>query len=254
MVEPKLTLVGAGPGDPELITLKGIKALQNADVILYDALANDELLAYAKKDIPKIFVGKRRGSCAFSQEEINQLIIENAYKYGHVVRLKGGDPFIFGRGYEELDFVRAFNIPTAIVPGISSAIAVPEMQQIPLTARGINESFWVTTGTTKSGEISKDIALAAKSSATVVILMAMSKLSEIIRMFEEEGKGSVAMAIIQNGTTPIEKYVLGTVSTMEALVKKEKIDNPSIMVIGEVVNLHPELIMEYAAKNPTRLD
>ncbi|MFN0050113.1 MAG: uroporphyrinogen-III C-methyltransferase, partial [Cytophagales bacterium] len=168
MIIPRLTLVGAGPGDPELITLKGIKAIQNADVILYDALANDELMEYARPSTPFVFVGKRRGSCAFSQDEINQLIVENAFKYGHVVRLKGGDPFVFGRGYEEIEFAKAFNMPVAIVPGISSSIAVPEMQMIPLTARGVNESFWVTTGTTKNGDVSKDILLAAQSSATIV--------------------------------------------------------------------------------------
>jgi uroporphyrin-III C-methyltransferase len=249
MVYPQLTLVGAGPGDPELITLKGIKALQAADVVLYDALANENLLEYVKPGTPLVFVGKRRGSCAFSQKEINQLIIENAYKYGHVVRLKGGDPFIFGRGHEELEFAKAFDIPVAIVPGISSAIAVPEMQQIPLTTRGISESFWVTTGTTKDGSISKDIALAAKSTATVVVLMAMSKLEEIMQIFDSEGRSQTPVAIIQHGTTANEKFVLGTVDTIAAITRKEGIDNPAIIVIGEVVSLHPSLVAEFVEKN-----
>ncbi len=239
---PKLTLVGAGPGDIELITIKGIKAIKNADVILYDALANEDLLLYADISIPKIFVGKRRGSCAFSQSEINQLIIENALKYGHCVRLKGGDPFIFGRGYEEVEFARAFNIPVDIVPGISSAIAVPEMQQIPLTTRGVSESLWITTGTTKDNTISTDIALAAQSTATVVILMAMSKLAEIMVIFSENGKSNTPVAIIQHGTTKNEKYIIGNVSTITDLAKKENIDNPSIIIVGEVVNLHPDMI------------
>lgn len=249
MIFPQLTLVGAGPGDPELITLKGIKALQNADVILYDALANESLLAYAKPETPLVFVGKRRGSCAFSQEEINQLIIENAYRYGHVVRLKGGDPFIFGRGHEEIEFAKAFNIPVAIVPGISSAIAVPEMQQIPLTTRGISESFWVTTGTTKDGTISKDIALAAQSTATVVVLMAMSKLEDIMQIFANEGKAHTPVAIIQHGTTAQEKYVLGTVDSIAGIARKEAIDNPAIIVIGEVVSLHPDMVKSEIMRN-----
>ncbi len=252
MIVPKLTLVGAGPGDPELITLKGIKAIQSADVILYDALANDSLLGYAKPNTPTIFVGKRRGSCAFSQEEINQLIVENAFKYGHVVRLKGGDPFIFGRGYEEIEFARAFNMPVAVVPGISSSIAVPEMQLIPLTARGVNESFWVTTGTTKNGEVSKDLVLAAQSTATVVILMAMSKLEEIMALFTEAGKQGTPVAIIQNGTTENEKIVLGTVTDIAQKARKQGLDNPSIVVVGEVVSLHPEMVKQLVEKKNLR--
>jgi len=248
MTTPKLTLVGAGPGDPDLITLKGIKALQEADVILYDALANDSLLGYAKPDTPTIFVGKRRGSCAFSQGEINQLIVENAFKYGHVVRLKGGDPFVFGRGYEEIEFARAFNMEVAVVPGISSAIAVPEMQLIPLTARGVNESFWVTTGTNKNGEVSKDMLLAAQSSATVVILMAMSKLEEIMALFSEAGKHNTPVAIIQNGTTEKEKIVLGTVNDIAAMAKTQGLDNPAIVIVGEVVALHPALVGQLVEK------
>lgn len=242
MIIPRLTLVGAGPGDPDLITVKGIKAIQDADVVLYDALANEELLGYAKPNTPFVFVGKRRGSCAFSQAEINQLIVENAFKYGHVVRLKGGDPFVFGRGYEEIEFARAFNMPVAIVPGISSSIAVPEMQMIPLTARGINESFWVTTGTTKNGDVSKDILLAAQSSATIVILMAMSKLEEIMDIFSGAGKQNTPVAIIQNGTTEMEKIVLGTVFDIAENARKQGLDNPAVVIIGEVVSLHLELI------------
>ncbi|TAG54641.1 MAG: uroporphyrinogen-III C-methyltransferase [Cytophagales bacterium] len=246
---PKLTLVGAGPGDADLITLKGIKAIQAADVILYDALANEDLLDYAKKDIPTIYVGKRRGSCAFSQAEINQLIIENALKYGYCVRLKGGDPFIFGRGFEEMEFARAFNIPVEVVPGISSAIAVAEMQHIPLTTRGVSESFWVTTGTTKDNTISSDIALAAQSSATVVILMAMSKIEEIMEIFASHGKSQTPVAIIHHGTTKNERYILGNVTDISSMARKENIDNPAIIIVGEVVNLHPDRINEWVEAN-----
>jgi len=134
---PKLTVVGAGPGDPDLITLKAVKALASADVVLYDALINEELLTYAP-DAEKIFVGKRKGCYAYRQDQINELIVSRAKSHGHVVRLKGGDPFIFGRGAEEIDYVQQFDIETAMVPGISSSFAVPAYQGIPLTKRGSN--------------------------------------------------------------------------------------------------------------------
>jgi uroporphyrin-III C-methyltransferase len=245
MKRPFLSLVGAGPGDPELITLKAIKALQKADVILYDALANEELLDYASPKAIKQFVGKRFGCHALSQKEINALIIEYAYKYGSVVRLKGGDPFVFGRAQEEIDVARAAGIPVEVIPGISSAIAVPASQMIPLTCRGINESFWVTTGTLQSGEISPDIHLAAQSSATVVLLMAMSKLEAIMDIFKANDKKDIPVAIIQNGTTDKEKYVIGTVSDIYFRAQYAGLSNPAIIIVGEVVRLHPSLIKEY---------
>lgn len=239
MVEPRLSLVGAGPGDPELITLKAIKTLQQADVILYDALANDELLSYAKPGAISRFVGKRYGCHALSQQEINHLIIEMALAHGHVVRLKGGDPFVFGRAQEEIAAAREAGIPVEVVPGISSAVAVPAGQMIPLTCRGINESFWVTTGTTQSGEISEDIKLAAQSSATVVILMAMSKLEAIMEIFAGCGKSDTPVAIIQEGTTSREKMVIGTVKDIVFRAQHAGLGNPAIIIVGEVVKLHP---------------
>jgi uroporphyrin-III C-methyltransferase len=169
--EPKITLVGAGPGDAELITVKGLKALSLADVILYDALVNTELLKYTRKEAKRIFVGKRSNSHVYSQDEINKMIVEYAFTSGHVVRLKGGDPFVFGRGHEELAYAELFNIKVEVIPGISSSYAVPELQHIPLTKRGINESFWVITATTSSGELSRDVYKAAETNAAIVILM-----------------------------------------------------------------------------------
>src|ERR1700744_1073926 len=132
MLKPFLSLVGAGPGDPELITLKAIKTIANADVILYDALANEELLKHASAKALKIFVGKRYGCHALSQKEINNLIIEYVFSHGHVVRLKGGDPFVFGRAQEEIETARSHSIKVEVIPGISSALAVPASQMIPL--------------------------------------------------------------------------------------------------------------------------
>lgn len=233
---PILTVVGAGPGDVDLITLKAIKAIESADVILYDALINEKLLEYASKETELIFVGKRKGCYAFQQEQINELIVNKAKEKGHVVRLKGGDPFIFGRGAEEIDYVRQFGLETYVVPGISSSVAVPAYQGIPLTKRGASESFWVITGTTKNHQLSGDVALAAKSTATVVILMGMSKLSEIVKIFSEENKQDISVAIIQNGTRENENVGIGTIKTIEQIVTEKKLANPAIIIIGDVVN------------------
>ncbi|WBX77845.1 uroporphyrinogen-III C-methyltransferase [Tenacibaculum ovolyticum] len=232
---PKLTVVGAGPGDVDLITLKAIKVLKTADVVLYDALVNEELLDFINPNAELIFVGKRRGCYKYQQEQINELIVERAKTHGHVVRLKGGDPFIFGRGAEEMEFAAAFNIETAMVPGISSSLAVPAYQNIPVTKRGSAESFWVITGTTKEHKLSNDVALAAKSKATVVVLMGMGKLAEIVALFQKEGKNELPVAIIQDGTTSREKVGIGTVDTILNIVKENELSNPAIIVLGEVV-------------------
>ena len=238
---PKLTVVGAGPGDVELFTLKGIRALESADVVLYDALVNPELLEYAN-NAELIFVGKRKGCYAYQQEQINDLIIARAKSHGHVVRLKGGDPFIFGRGAEEMEVAAAAGLEVAMVPGISSSLAVPAYQNIPLTKRGSSESFWVITGTTRHHKLSNDVKLAAQSSATVVILMGMSKLPEITQLFRESGKKDIPVAIIHNGTTPEERVAVGTIDSIQEEVEKLKLSNPAIIVIGEVVRNRAQLL------------
>lgn len=244
----KLTLVGAGPGDSELITLKAIKALQSADVVLYDALANDSLLEYAPKSAIKINVGKRKGQHSFKQQEINNLIVSSALEHGHVVRLKGGDPFVFGRGYEELEHAKAFGIPTEVIPGVSSSIGVAAAVQIPITHRDIARSFWVVTGHTSDGSLPKDLELAAQSSATVVVLMGMSKLAEIATIFEKHGKATVPVAIIQSGTTGEQKSVFGQVKDIVEKVNESKVSNPAVIIVGEVVALHPEYVEAYVAE------
>jgi uroporphyrin-III C-methyltransferase len=236
---PKLSLVGAGPGDPELITLKAIKTLEEAAVILYDALANPVLLDYARPDAMKVFVGKRAGQHTFQQRKINRMIVEYAYKYGHVVRLKGGDPFVFGRGQEEKEYALAHGIAVEIVPGISSALAVPALQNIPLTRRGDNESFWVVTGTTRNGSLSEDIQLAAQSSATVVILMGMKKLKLITELFAKHRSVDEPIAIIQNGTCTNEQVGVGSLKNIHQIVAKQQLASPAIIVIGSVVKAHP---------------
>ncbi|RYD93179.1 MAG: uroporphyrinogen-III C-methyltransferase, partial [Sphingobacteriales bacterium] len=187
-----------------------------------------------------VYVGKRSGDQTHSQANINQLMVDYARNYGHVVRLKGGDPFVFGRGFEELEFAAAHNIPVQIVPGISSSIGVPGMQHIPVTHRGLSESFWVVTGTTASGKISTDLVEASKSKATVVVLMGIHKLAEITAIFKAQGKGKLPAAVIQSGTTVNEKTVVGVVDTIVDLATENKITSPALIIFGEVVSLHPD--------------
>ncbi|TDQ17415.1 uroporphyrinogen-III C-methyltransferase [Algoriphagus boseongensis] len=234
-IYPKVTLVGAGPGDPELMTLKGILALNTADVVLYDALIDPVLLKHAPATALKIFVGKRVGRHSTPQEDTNQLCVELARKHGHVVRLKGGDPFVFGRGGEEIEYIEAFGIPTAVVPGITSAIAVPANVGIPVTKRGVSESFWVVTGTTTAGELSRDLALAAQSTATVVILMGTKKLGEITETYRKAGKERLPIAIIQSGTTSEEKITAGFIHDIEQKAAENQVEAPAVIIVGEVV-------------------
>ena len=234
--------MGAGPGDPDLITVKGMKALAQADVVLYDALIHPDILALIPKTAERVFVGKQMNVCQFPQEKINELIVEYALQNKHVVRLKGGDPFVFGRGHEEMVYAEKFNVQCEVVPGISSSISVPELQGIPLTRRGMNESFWVVTGSTKEHQLSQDISLAAQSTATVVVLMGMHKLPHIVEIFLNHNKGKTPIGIFQNGTLPNEKFGLGTIDTILKIVKDKALSSPAIIVIGEVITLHTDWV------------
>ncbi|TCK82695.1 uroporphyrinogen-III C-methyltransferase [Albibacterium bauzanense] len=239
-VSSKITLVGAGPGGTDLISLRGLKALAKADIVLYDALVSEELLQYCPQAVQKIYVGKRANKHAYSQDQINEMLVKYALSHGHVVRLKGGDPFVFGRGYEEIEFAHKNNIETEVIPGISSAIGVPSLQGIPITHRGTTESFWVITGTTSSGKIAQDVYTAAKTSATVVILMGVRKLPEIVRIYKEAGRDSLPIAIIQNGAMPNEKIAVADIQSIENVAKELHIESPAVIVIGEVVSFHAD--------------
>ena len=236
---PKITLVGAGPGDPELISLKGVKAINTADVILYDAQVNEALLNHAPKHAIKIFVGKKSNDESFSQDTVNKLMIDYALNFGHVVRLKSGDPFVFARGFEEVDFAESYSIETEIIPGISSAIGVPGLHKIPMTYKNLSESFWVITGTNSSGDISPDLYVAAKSNATVVVLMGVERIQEIASIFMAEGKDRLPVAVIENGSSAHENIKIGIVETISELISDHGIASPSILVFGDVVSLHP---------------
>ncbi|WP_113635683.1 uroporphyrinogen-III C-methyltransferase [Nubsella zeaxanthinifaciens] len=239
-IEPKITLVGAGPGDPDLLTLKGVKALAAADVVLYDALVNEALLNYAPEKAIKVYVGKSSDDESFSQQLVNKLMIDYALNYGHVVRLKSGDPFVFARGYEEVHVAESYNIPTEIVPGVSSALGVPGLQKIPMVYGDMSESFWVVTGTNAKGEISPDLYVAAKSNATIVVLMGIEKIKEIASIFKLEGKANLPVAVIENGSSAKENVVVGIVDTIEELIEEKKLSSPALLVFGNVVSLHPQ--------------
>ncbi len=242
----KLYLVGAGPGDPDLITIKAQKVLQKADVVLYDALVNRSLLDMCPENCQKVYVGKKPGIHKYQQIFINDLIVEYGLIYQNIVRLKGGDPFIFGRGHEELLHAREHGMDVEMIPGISSANAVPCLQNIPMTARGINESFWVVTGTTTSLNPSGDIEMAAKSSATVIILMGMRNLESIVEIFQDHRGCEEPIGIIQNGTRADEKAVYGILSDISDKVNQQNVGSPAIIVIGKVVGLRAlgELVAE----------
>ncbi|MDT0606422.1 uroporphyrinogen-III C-methyltransferase [Croceitalea rosinachiae] len=236
---PKVTLVGAGPGSKDLITIRGLRALQQADIILYDALVDKGLLNEASANTPKIYVGKRCGHHSMVQEEINALLVASAFNYGHVVRLKGGDPFVFGRASEEIEHIESFGIPVGVVPGISSAIAVPANQGIPLTKRGVSGSFWVATATKKEGSFSNDLRLAAQSSATLVILMGLRKIDAIVTLVKEFRGGLTPLAVIQNGTLENEFCMVSTLNNMGDITSNLDVSQPGIIVIGDVVSEHP---------------
>lgn len=234
---PKITLVGAGPGDPELISVKGLKAIKEADVILYDALVNVQLLNEAKSDAIVIYVGKRKGEKEYEQSEINKLIVSYSLTHGHVVRLKGGDSFVFGRGSEELEYAHQFGIETHVVPGISSSISVPALAGIPVTHRGVSNSFTVITGTLSDGSLNPEIENALQLNGTLVILMGLSKLKEIQALYNSKGKQDTSVAVISNGSLPEQRAVFGNFNSILEEVKAYEIKAPGIIVIGEVVNV-----------------
>jgi uroporphyrin-III C-methyltransferase len=233
---PELFVLGAGPGDPELLTIKGYKVLGQADVILYDNLANKELLNIAPEECEKIYVGKQPYGTYTPQEQIHEMIKHFAFTKGKVVRLKGGDPFIFGRGFEEIMYAREQGIKTYFIPGITSMQA-SGFEDIPLTHRAVSESVWIVTGTKKDGRLSADLKLAIQSNATVVIYMGMKKLQEIAKTYIESGSGDIPAAIIQHASMPNQKLAKGLVKDLAGMAESKGLTYPAIIIIGEVTNL-----------------
>ncbi|KLE08692.1 uroporphyrin-III C-methyltransferase [Aliarcobacter butzleri L355] len=238
---PKVYLTGAGPGDVELLTVKAVKAIQNADILIYDRLVNPEILELAKKECELIYVGKEDKKHTLPQEDINELIYQASLKYENVVRLKGGDPFVFGRGAEEALYLKQRGIQFEIIPGITSAIAVPAYAGIPVTHRGLTTSFRVVTGhenpKKKISQIEWETFL---NDETIIFLMGYHNIEIISSKLLSLGKRKdYPCAVISKGTTTEQKVVIGT---LEDIVEKSKdLPTPVMIVIGEVVNLREQI-------------
>lgn len=245
MNKGKVYLIGAGPGDPGLITVKGQRLLREAEVIIYDYLANPELLREAKPTAELIFVGKKAHNHTMSQDKINALLVEFALQGKLVVRLKGGDPFVFGRGGEEGQVLQQAGIEFEIVPGVSSAIAVPAYAGIPVTHRGFISSFTVLTGhenPDESGNGRLDWVALARTGGTLVFLMGVSQLEAIAEKLVAAGKSpQTPVAVVSWGTMPQQQTITGTLENIFELVKKANIQPPAVTVVGEVVNLREQL-------------
>lgn len=235
-------LVGAGPGDPELLTIRALRLIQKADVIVYDALVSEGVMALVHPGAERIYVGKTRANHTLPQKEINTLLIKLALQGKQVVRLKGGDPFIFGRGGEEIETLAAWGIPFQVVPGISAANGVSSYAGIPLTHRDYAQSVLYTTGHLKDGTVKLDWAALTRPHQTVVIYMGLGGLAEICRKMIENGQSpDMPAAVVQQGTTKKQKVVSGTLATLNNLVEAAKLKSPCLIIVGEVVKLRDKL-------------
>ena len=229
----KVYLVGAGPGDSRLLTLRGQEVLQKAEVVLYDRLLDPSILPHIAPEAEKIYAGKSPGNKHYTQQKINQTLLKMAQKGRTVVRLKGGDAFVFGRGSEEVYFLGEQGIEVELVPGITSVIAAPEAAGIPLTHRGISSSFHVFSG---HDPAQLELELLAGLPGTLVFLMGMRNIAKIIAGLKENGMpGSVPAAVIQQGTTAAQKTVKGRLDNIVELVREKGLSNPAVIVIGSVV-------------------
>lgn len=239
----KVYIVGAGPGDIDLITVRGLRCIEQADVILYDRLINKDLLAYAKKSAKLIFCGKLPNRHAMIQDHINHSLVHYAQQGFVVTRLKGGDPFVFGRGAEEAEVLAQHQIPFEIVPGITSGIAAPAYAGIPVTHRDLSSSFAMVTGHMREG---KDDVIQweslAKGIDTLAIYMGVGNLPYIQQQLLKYGRDEqTPVAVIHWGTSAQQKTVVGTLATIVNVAQQENIKNPSMIVVGEVVTLREKI-------------
>lgn len=240
----KVYLVGAGPGDYKLITLKGLECIEKADVILYDRLINPKLLKYAKESVEIIYVGKAPDAHSYTQEEISQLILEKAIEGNVVTRLKGGDPFVFGRGGEEALLLLEHNVPFEIVPGVTSAISVPAYAGIPVTHRNLSSSLHVITGHEDplKNKSSLDYEALGKLKGTLIFLMGIKNIESISSNLIKHGQSTERpVAVIRRGTTADQKVLTGTLGDISQKVSECGFKNPAIIIVGEVVNLAQSL-------------
>jgi uroporphyrinogen III methyltransferase/synthase len=244
MKQGKVYLVGAGPGDPGLMTVKGLDCLRCADVVIYDRLIDESILSEARPEAEKIYVGKADRLHILEQDSINQLLLEKAREGKVVVRLKGGDPFVLGRGGEEAWVLTRHGIPFEVVPGVTSASAVPAYAGIPITHRGVASSFAVITGHKASdrGEPRISWDKLATGADTLVILMGMRNLAKIVDQLIRHGRSpSTPVAVITQGTTSQQRCLVGTLQDIVGKVGKENLQPPSIVVVGEVVQFRETL-------------
>ncbi|RFU64524.1 uroporphyrinogen-III C-methyltransferase [Peribacillus saganii] len=244
MQKGKVYLVGAGPGDPKLITVYGMECIQKADVITYDRLVNSELLQHAKAGAELIFCGKLPGKHALIQEQINQLLIDKALEGKIVTRLKGGDPFVFGRGGEEAEILREQGIEFEIVPGITAGVAAPAYAGIPVTHRDHASSFAIVTAHGRAQKETDHLNWdsLAKGIDTIAFYMGVGNLPYICRKLIENGKlPNTPVAIIQWGTTSSQKTVTGNLKTIEEIAKNERISHPAIILVGKVVTMREKI-------------
>ena len=237
-----VTLVGAGPGDPELLTLKAVKAIQAATVLLVDDLVNDEVLLHANPHARIVHVGKRGGCASTPQSFIEKLMISEAQRGEQVVRLKGGDPFIFGRGGEEIEMLMEHKIPFQVVPGITAANGVSCYAGIPLTHRDYAQSCTFVTGHMKDERLTLEWDSLAKPNQTIVIYMGLLALSQICEQLIKHGASKgLPIAVVEQGTTSGQKVVSGSLSDITQKVDKKKLQSPSLIIIGDVVRLRKKL-------------
>lgn len=249
----KVTLVGAGPGDCELITLKGIKALEAADCVFYDYLVDAGLLKYAPL-AEHIYAGKRKGDHSLSQDDLSRMLKEKAFAGKKVVRLKGGDPLIFGRGADEIQYLRSYHIEVEIIPGISSATGIPSSLGIPLTARGIASSVAFLSGHEEDEDKDHPKLISVPQADTLVFLMGLTKLSIIVKSLQKSGwPRETLMMIIANGTKPQEQIVKGTLSTIEDLARAQDLKPPALIVVGKTIEFYkpnPQKTLLHCGTNP----